>query len=54
MKIKYSFFRTHKKNMAMLLYSLLSLTLFFCANTNSCTLVYQIKAPKELERFKKL
>ena len=26
--------------------------LFLCANTNSCTIVYQPKAPENLDKFK--
>ena len=32
--------------------TLLYSVLFLCANTNSCTLVYQPKAPASLEKFK--
>ena len=32
--------------------TLLYWVLFLCANTNSCTLVYQPEAPKNLENYK--
>ena len=32
----------------------LTLVLFLCANTNSCTLLYQEEVPAEIERFRRI
>ena len=38
---------------AILFSALLSAVLFVCANTNSCLMVYQPKAPEALSRYSK-
>lgn len=38
---------------AMLFSALLSAVLVVCANSNSCLMVYQPKAPEELRRYSK-
>ncbi len=39
---------------ATLLSTILCAVLFVCANTNSCVMVHQPKAPEGLERFSKV
>lgn len=43
---------THK--IATALSSILCAVLFVCANTNSCIMIHQPKAPAELARFSKV
>lgn len=38
---------------AMLLTALLSAVLFVCANSNSCLMIHQPKAPEGLSRYSK-
>lgn len=38
---------------AMLFSALLSAVLFVCANTNSCFMIHQPKAPEALSRYSK-
>ncbi len=46
---------TKEKNLynqaAMLFSTLLSAVLFICANSNSCFMIHQPKAPKALSRY---
>ena len=41
------------KKIAVLLASIVSLILFVCANTTSCGVIHQPKAPSSLEKFSK-
>lgn len=45
---------THRSHMAKAASSALNAVLFVCANTNSCTMVHQPKAPSELSRYSKV
>lgn len=45
---------TRRSHMAKAASTALNAVLFVCANTNSCTMVHQPKAPSELSRYSKV